>query len=106
VSRARAALASIRSRTLSCDYQIPKLPSGMLDYGLVNVRITVGAGTPTLVPQAPSKSDCGPQGGWFYDDPAHPTRITLCPASCDPLLATPGSRLDVLIGCKTIPIVR
>jgi len=32
---------------------------------------------------------------------AKPTLIQLCPATCDPLLKTPGSKLDVLIGCKT-----
>lgn len=32
-----------------------------------------------------SEADCGPQGGWFVDDPAAPEHVILCPASCDAL---------------------
>jgi hypothetical protein len=45
----------------------------------------------------------GSAGGWYYDNPSAPSRISLCKATCDPILAAPGSRLEVLIGCQTIP---
>ncbi len=38
--------------------------------------------------------------------PLAPPKITLCPGSCGPLQATPGSQLDVLLGCKTEPRVQ
>jgi hypothetical protein len=96
------ALDSIRSRALTCDYQIPKSTSGTLDFSLVNVQITVGAGgNPTLIGQVPSRDACGDAPGWYYDNPAQPTLISLCKATCDPILATPGSSLEVLIGCRT-----
>ena len=43
--------------------------------------------------------------GWYYDNPAMPTKITLCPNSCGPLQVTDGSEVNVLLGCapKTIP---
>ena len=100
------ALESIRRRAVSCDYIIPATSdSGKVDYGRVNVQITVGPnGVPTLVGQVPSGDACV-SGGWYYDDPSLPTKITLCKSSCDPLLSTAGSRLEILVGCKTISIV-
>jgi hypothetical protein len=96
------ALDSIRNRTLSCNYAIPASPRGPLDFGAVNVVTQVGAnGMPTVVKKVANQADCRTTGGWYYDDNAAPKSIILCPASCGPLLDTSGSRLDVLIGCKT-----
>jgi hypothetical protein len=41
---------------------------------------------------------------WYYDvnPPGTPTKITLCPQSCDPL-KTSGGSLKVIIGCATTP---
>jgi len=97
------ALASIRSRSLSCDYNIPTT-KGALDYSLVNVQVTVGTGgMATIIPQSASPTQCGTTSAWYYDDPAAPKVITLCPTICDQLLKTAGSKLQVLIGCATIP---
>jgi hypothetical protein len=96
------ALGSIRSSTLTCDYKIPPPSSGMLDFGKVNVQVQVGAsGGPMTIAQVANVGACGNGPGWYYDNPAQPMLITLCPATCNPLLMTPGSRLEVLIGCKT-----
>lgn len=96
------ALGSIRSSTLTCDYKIPPASSGTLDFGKVNVQVQIGAsGGTMLIGQVADKASCGSGPGWYYDNSAKPTLITLCPGTCDPLLQTPGSRLDVLIGCKT-----
>jgi hypothetical protein len=97
------ALNDIRTRALSCDYAIPKT-SSPLDYGYVNVQIAVGTGgAPTLISPVADQNACGSAGGWYYDNPSTPSLISLCKATCDPILAAPGSRLEVLIGCQTIP---
>jgi hypothetical protein len=83
----------------------------MIDFGAVNVQTTTGTtGTPTLIGQVSNAAACGTGPGWYFDRPVAagappPTKITLCPGSCGPLQATPGSRLDVLLGCKTEPRV-
>ena len=39
-------------------------------------------------------------GGFYYDDPENPTRIILCPASCEAVTnGTVDARLDVVLGC-------
>jgi hypothetical protein len=99
------ALNEIRKGTLTCDYQIPVIPGKPLDLKLVNIKVRVGPppATPQLISKVDDASQCGAtQGGWYFDNNASPTKITLCPATCDPMLKTTGSGLDVLIGCGSI----
>ena len=37
--------------------------------------------------------------GWYYDDPADPTILSLCPTTCDTVRADTGARVWVEIGC-------
>jgi len=102
-----AAFNAIRDNSITCEYQIPMRPGEPLDYTLVNIQIRVGInGQLMQVGKVTNLAACGAAGGWFYDQPVPPanpppTKITLCPASCDPLVLTAGSHLDVLVGCKT-----
>jgi len=104
-----AGFSAIRDNAITCDYQIPMRPGETLDYSLVNIQVRVGvAGVLMSVGKVNGAAACGPQGGWFYDQPVPPgnpppTKITLCPATCDPLIQTAGSHLDMLVGCKTSP---
>jgi hypothetical protein len=101
------ALNEIRKGTLTCDYQIPIIPGKPLDLARINIKVRVGPppATPQLISKVDDASKCGStQGGWYFDNNASPTKITLCPATCDPMLKTTGSGLDVLIGCGTIVI--
>jgi len=95
-----AALKQIAG-AITCDYAIPTTGKA-LDFGQVNVAVKVGAGgMPQLVGGVANVAGCTAQGGWYYDNPMAPTKITLCAQSCDPLKATEGSTLQVLIGCAT-----
>jgi hypothetical protein len=92
-----AALTSISGRT-SCDYAIAM--NG--DPHDVNVQVMIGGGMPTVIGYVGGASMCGSSGGWYYDNPIQPTRLTLCPQTCDPIRATAGSRVQVLYGCPRI----
>jgi hypothetical protein len=96
-----AALHAIKSRALTCDYTIPMSTGGAIDPNQVNVIAKVGdMGASTLIGQVNNKAGCDASGGgWFYNDTK--TLITLCPTTCNPLLMTPNSHLQVLIGCAT-----
>jgi hypothetical protein len=103
VAEFTTALNSIRGRAVSCDYKIPDQTN--IDYQKVNVQVTVGSGgTPKLVEQALSKEQCADGDGWFYDDPTAPKTISLCKRTCDSVIGSPGSKLEVLMGCKTVVI--
>ena len=99
------ALNDIRKSALTCDYQIPSIPGKPLDLNLVAIKVKVGsAGMEQLIPEVADLGACGAtQGGWYFDPPRpNATRIRLCPATCNPLLATVGSSLTVLIGCRIV----
>ena len=92
--RGKAAQLTLRSlRTV----QLP------LDFGEVNVVYTATNGTEYLVYYVANPSQCTDDGGWFYDvDPAvgTPTRILLCPQSCQFVQDFSG-KIDIEIGCVT-----
>lgn len=102
------ALRAIRGETLACEYQMPQPPDGSdLDYNKVNVEYTpAGASMPATVFYVGEAASCDPTlGGWYYDaDPAAgqvPTKISMCPATCDGLKGV-GGQIDIKIGCQTI----
>jgi hypothetical protein len=96
-----AALNDIRADTISCQYVLPTLDAGELDAGGVLIETRVGLyGSETAVSQVPDATACGASGGWFFDDPLKPKTITLCPATCSPLVQTPGSSLDINVDCR------
>jgi hypothetical protein len=98
------------STMITCEYTIPTAGQ-KLDYGLVNVQAKVGAaGTVDKVYKVTGASQCAAaKGGWYYDvEPTatvSPTKVVLCSETCDPLKATEGSTLQVLIGCATQPAI-
>jgi hypothetical protein len=95
------ALETIRTSALACEYILPPT-APWLDN--VRVSTTLGSGgPPTSVDQVAGAPACAGGPGWFFDTPPGsaqpPTKILLCPASCDPLVKSTGNRLDVAIGC-------
>jgi hypothetical protein len=102
-----AALDAIRTSAQSCVYVIPEEARKTADQIPAKVATRVGMdGVPVFVGQVSSLDACGNSAGWYYEratigagkDTA-PTRVTLCPASCDSLVKTSGSHLDVVVGC-------
>jgi hypothetical protein len=97
------ALEQIRGVAAPCDFLIPATGSqGKIDARKVNVVYTPkGAAAPSLVAQtSDGRGDtCGPDGGWYYDNPSAPTTIKLCPTTCASLS---GGSVQVEYGCETI----
>jgi hypothetical protein len=94
------ALNNITNRALACEYQLPPPPDGMkLDTTKVQVLYTPASGDAEEVPSISSLSACAKNanGGWYYDDPNSPSKITVCPCTCARLQA---GRVDVRLGCK------
>ncbi|MBM4361400.1 MAG: VWA domain-containing protein [Deltaproteobacteria bacterium] len=99
-----AALNRVRgAAVVPCVYLVPQRTElGEVDPTRVNLTLTPDGEEPQGLLQATSEQTCSvKRGGWYYDDPANPSRITLCPASCDIVKSDPRAQVDVLIGCKT-----
>lgn len=100
------ATAVERASRISCDLAIPTPPAGqILDPQRINVAI-VGASTSVRLGNIRGADACGATGGWYYDNPAAPTRVILCPASCERAQAevrSGSAEVQVQFGCQTIP---
>lgn len=91
--------------SLPCELEVPTAgPDFMLDPAEANVVVTE-AGVSRTPPRVSSPADCGDEPGWYFDDPVAPSRITLCPASCQAIEAsTDPASIEVELGCE--PVLR
>ncbi len=96
------ALQAIRGTAVACEYLIPVSPAGTIDFDRVNVVRSSPSFAPSPLGKVADASACGAKGGWYYDDPAAPTAVKLCPAECDATRADTSARIDVVFGCKTL----
>jgi hypothetical protein len=68
----------------------------------LNVEYTPGGSmTPQELPQADNEADCGAGPGWYYDNPANPTKVILCPGTCAQVETDVGAKVELLFGCPT-----
>lgn len=98
------ALEKIRSGALGCEYLLPPIDSskGVLDPSSVDIDFTAGPNDPPIkFRRVESLAKCGvTSGGYYYDDPANPKRILLCPSSCEDVRkGTSTAKVEVFLGC-------
>jgi hypothetical protein len=96
-----AALEAIRTSALACEFVFPPGTNTRFDLATVTTENGSDAG-PKSVDRVDGAEACAGGPGWFYDTSVEqptPTRITLCPASCQPLVDGTDSHLDVRVGC-------
>lgn len=101
-----AALAQtvVQSKTLDCSWKIPPPPMGQIfDKTKVNVNYS-GMGGTTQIYYVPDPANCGPQGGWYYDDAANPMNIKVCPTTCSTFQSDTTGKVDILFGCDTVVV--
>lgn len=98
------ATAVVQDASVPCVYDIPPAPAGeTIDFDKVNVEYKANAGSaPELIYKVSSEQACGPQGGWYYDEPSAPTKIILCEASCTAAQGSAEGSLSVKFGCASV----
>lgn len=99
-----AVVDRIKGTALACEFEIPPAPGGLIfDRNRVNVIYDAGQGA-TPIGNVESVSACDQFGfGWYYDDPADPTEIRMCPLSCEQFEQLSNTTIDIQFGCSTIP---
>jgi hypothetical protein len=91
------ALVEIRANGM-CMFTIPLPTEGDPDFTRVNVVLTDQTET---IYNVGTEAACDPTtGGWYYDNPADPHMILLCPATCTQVQTT-GWSIHVALGCTT-----
>ena len=87
---------------LGCEVGYPS--SAEADPTKVAVTFTPKGQPAQTLTQVTDASKCGAiADAWYYDDPAKPTKIILCPAMCSTANAAIEGKLDALVGCKGAP---
>lgn len=91
-----------------CEWVIPPPPAGSsFDPTKVNVSIdnvTIGHVAATDAGSDP----CGgvTQSAWYYDSETSPTKVLLCPTTCDTVKAETSPTIGVVFGCDTVQVIR
>ncbi len=101
-----AALKEIQKTTLACVFAMPEAQGGdPIDPQQVNVSYTPANAEPVAIGQVTDPSQCDAAGGWgwYYDDPANPHVIQLCPALCTNVQKYEGGKIEMILGCETKP---
>ncbi len=94
-------LQQISGGSIACDYLVPESSGGKpVDFDKVNVDFVPGSGTKQPLVKVADSSACVPNG-WYYDNPADPTRIILCPGTCTAAQGDPNAKIEILVGCET-----
>lgn len=89
------------SAAIPCELALPEPPLGdSLALDEVNLEYEGAECARTPFASVPGAADCGDEDGWYYDDPASPNRILLCPQSCN-RVSGPGGTLYYSVGCAT-----
>ncbi|MBK7579895.1 MAG: hypothetical protein IPI67_06775 [Myxococcales bacterium] len=88
---------------LDCAWGIPPPPAGeQFNPGKVNVIFTPGGGTGSPIGKVGSAAECGPNGGWYYDNDQAPTQVKVCDSTCQSIQSDPNGQIEVQFGCDTI----
>jgi hypothetical protein len=95
----------IVTKPLPCDYAIPPPPGEeKFDKSLINVDFGDGAKPAQRLGSVPSAADCGKVAdGWHYDDQNNPTKVLMCPQTCQRIQTTVDASVSVAFGCQTEP---
>ncbi|MCB9636142.1 MAG: hypothetical protein H6721_28865 [Sandaracinus sp.] len=101
------ATAVDRTSRVDCALEIPPPPDGgFFDPMRINVFVREGE-TSTRIGRVSGPGACDPtRGGWHYDDEGAPTRVVLCPVSCEQVQPSAGvdRGVEVQFGCQSVPI--
>jgi Stigma-specific protein, Stig1 len=99
------ATSVVAASQVSCVYDIPDPPGGeTIDFGRVNVDYTPvpGASPEPLYFVTGGEANCGPGGGWYYDDDSSPTQILFCDVTCSYVQQSTEGAVAVKFGCATV----
>ena len=82
-----------------CEFAVPAPPEGQsIDVDAARVTYRSGDVVVDELSRVDGEGACGP-GGWYFDDLAMPTSITLCPDVCRTVQADPDAEMAISIGC-------
>lgn len=98
----QAAIEKIRGYSVSCNLQIPKPPAGM---AFQKENVAVSTSTGGKVTKLTYDPKCESPNAWYYDAPAAPTLIRLCPGICKAIQDDSSTKINIEFTCEPVIIV-
>ncbi len=95
----------IAGAQIACEWDVPAPPPGEeFDPAKVNVSFDDGEGGGFDIGYVESVDDCGAViDGWYYDNPAAPTKIFACEQTCAKMQSFENATIEITLGCETVP---
>ena len=92
------ATSVVNSAPLACEIPMPTTDAGIVNPAQVKLEIILPPNPPQILNNVGSAGGCG-GGGWYYDNPAAPTKLILCPETCNVANTVSNPEVNVLLGC-------
>lgn len=95
----------IAGAEIACEWDVPAPPPGEdFDPAKVNVSFDDGMGGGFDIGYVESPADCtNVIDGWYYDNPAAPTKIFACDQTCQKIQGVETATIEITLGCETVP---
>lgn len=95
----------ISGAQIACEWDVPAPPDGEdFDPSKVNVEFDDGQGGGFEIGYVESEAECANViDGWYYDNPAAPTKILACPQTCQKIQGVDTAVINISLGCDTVP---
>lgn len=95
-----AALETIRKTAIPCDYPIPP-STGPVRGNEVNVTYNASDGTTIVFGFVGTADGCAKaeETGYYFDNESAPTRVFLCPKTCERVKGDAQGEVNVVFGC-------
>jgi hypothetical protein len=92
-----------QQKPLPCDYAIPPPPeTEKFDKEKVNVDFAAGTNPAQRIGAVKDAAACASAAdGWYYDNEAEPTKVLICPQTCQRIQSTKDASVSVAFGCAT-----
>ncbi|HEY5958380.1 MAG TPA: vWA domain-containing protein [Polyangiaceae bacterium] len=93
-------LLNISASNLACDYEIAApSPDWVINPDEVKFTYTPSVGSAQEIPKVGNAGSCSrsANGGWYFDNPSSPKKISVCPCTCSMFGA---GKATVVYGCK------
>jgi len=94
-------LAALNEVAAPCVYPVPETPTPMRTRNALGLQVRLGpAGVFSNISRVDDPAHCAvEENGWFANNNVNPSRVTLCPAACRSMTMTPGSAVQLVVGC-------
>lgn len=94
-------IEEIRGAVLDCTFALPDAPDGeVINPNKVNVSISTDGTSTSLKRRSDPADPCAADGCWDYDPSG---QVELVGKACADVKAANASKVDILVGCDTIP---